>query len=99
MEKQELDLYKRLLIVMMVLVSMFIGGTYNDFYLALILLTILICIITMGFGLYMMHASIPNRSNKYRISIDTRYQLAKEEKDERFFFGKDGSTIWQKNKF
>lgn len=55
MEKQELDLYKRLLIVMMVLVSMFIGGTYNDFYLALVLLTIFNCIITMGFGLYMMH--------------------------------------------
>ena len=45
------------------------------------------------FGLYMMHASIPNRSNKYRISIDTRYQLAKEEKDERFFFGKDGTWL------
>ena len=45
------------------------------------------------FGLYMMHSSAPNRSNRYRISIDTRYQLACEEKDERFFFCDDGSWL------
>ncbi len=45
------------------------------------------------FGLYMMHSSAPNRSHRYRISIDTRYQLAKEEKDDRFFFREDGSWL------
>ena len=45
------------------------------------------------FGLYMMHSSAPNCSNRYRISIDTRYQLAREEKDDRFFFCEDGSWL------
>lgn len=45
------------------------------------------------FGLYMMHSSAPNRSNRYRISIDTRYQLASEEKDDRFFFQEDGTWL------
>ncbi len=45
------------------------------------------------FGLYMMHSSAPNRSDCYRISIDTRYQLAREEKDDRFFFREDGSWL------
>jgi len=45
------------------------------------------------FGLYMMHSSAPNQSDRYRISIDTRYQLAREEKDERFFFREDGSWL------
>ncbi len=45
------------------------------------------------FGLYMMHSSAPNRSDRYRISIDTRYQLAHEEKDDRFFFREDGSWL------
>ena len=45
------------------------------------------------FGLYMMHSSAPNRSDCYRISIDTRYQLAHEEKDDRFFFREDGSWL------
>lgn len=46
------------------------------------------------FGLHMMHSSIPNLTNRYRISIDTRYQLAVDEKDERFF-GENGA--WQGN--
>lgn len=45
------------------------------------------------FGLYMMHSSAPNRSDRYRISIDTRYQLACEEKDNRFFFREDGNWL------
>ena len=45
------------------------------------------------FGLYMMHSSAPNRSDRYRISIDTRYQLASDEKDDRFFFREDGSWL------
>ena len=45
------------------------------------------------FGLYMMHSSAPNRSDRYRISIDTRYQLACEDKDDRFFFREDGSWL------
>ncbi len=45
------------------------------------------------FGLYMMHSSAPNRSDRYRISIDTRYQLASDEKDDRFFFREDGTWL------
>ena len=41
----------------------------------------------------MMHSSAPNRSNRYRISIDTRYQLAGAEKDNRFFFREDGTWL------
>ncbi|MEM7034546.1 MAG: phytanoyl-CoA dioxygenase family protein [Chloroflexota bacterium] len=44
------------------------------------------------FGMFMMHSSAPNLTNRYRISIDTRYQPADEEKDERFF-GKDGAWM------
>ena len=39
-----------------------------------------------------MHSSIPNRTNRYRISIDTRYQPADEEKDDRFF-GENGGWV------
>ena len=45
------------------------------------------------FPLYMMHSSAPNRSDCYRISINTRYQLARDEKDDRFFFREDGSWL------
>ncbi len=31
--------------------------------------------------------------HRYRISIDTRYQLACDEKDDRFFFREDGSWL------
>jgi hypothetical protein len=44
------------------------------------------------FGLHFMHSSIPNRSNRFRISIDTRYQLAREPSDERFH-GPNGSWL------
>lgn len=44
------------------------------------------------FGLFMMHSSAPNLSERYRISIDTRYQLASEPSDERFH-GKDGQWL------
>ncbi len=43
------------------------------------------------FGMYMMHSTAPNLTDHYRISIDTRYQLSDEAKDERFFFGPDGT--------
>ena len=36
------------------------------------------------FGMYMMHASLNNSTNRYRISSDTRYQLASEPVDERW---------------
>lgn len=36
------------------------------------------------FGMHMMHASADNQSNQYRISSDTRYQLASEPADERW---------------
>ena len=45
------------------------------------------------FGMHMMHSSAPNNTSKYRISIDTRYQLADEEKDDRFFFNVDGTWL------
>ncbi len=44
------------------------------------------------FGLFMLHSSVPNLSDRYRISIDTRYQLASEPKDERFF-GEGGNWL------
>ena len=44
------------------------------------------------FGLHMMHSSLPNLSRRYRLSIDTRYQLASDEPDERFF-GEGGSWL------
>ena len=46
------------------------------------------------FPLLSMHSSAPNLSNRYRISIDTRYQLASEPTDPRFF-GANGT--WQGN--
>jgi hypothetical protein len=36
------------------------------------------------FGMYTMHASITNTSNRYRISCDTRYQRASDPVDERW---------------
>jgi len=39
-------------------------------------------------GMYTMHGSIANMSNRYRLSADTRYQLATEPVDERWM-GKD----------
>ena len=45
------------------------------------------------FGMHMMHSSAPNLSSKYRISIDTRYQLSCEEKDDRFFFNENGTWL------
>ena len=36
------------------------------------------------FGMYMMHASLVNTTNYYRLSVDTRYQLSSEPADERW---------------
>ena len=44
------------------------------------------------FGMFMLHSSAPNLRNRYRISVDTRHQLASDEKDERFF-GADGKWL------
>jgi hypothetical protein len=38
----------------------------------------------MVFGMYLLHGSIANTSNQYRLSCDTRYQLASEPMDERW---------------
>ena len=46
------------------------------------------------FGISMMHSTLPNTTDRYRLSIDTRYQLAAEPVDERFI-GANGS--WQGN--
>ena len=45
------------------------------------------------FGMFMMHSTAPNLSDRYRISIDTRYQPADEERDDRFFFREDGKWL------
>ena len=44
------------------------------------------------FGLHLLHSSVPNRTNRYRISIDTRYQLATDLRDERFY-GEGGAWL------
>ena len=36
------------------------------------------------FGMYTMHGSLTNVSNRYRLSADTRYQRADEPVDERW---------------
>jgi hypothetical protein len=36
------------------------------------------------FGMFLMHSSTENRTNRYRISCDTRYQLASEPIDDRW---------------
>jgi ectoine hydroxylase-related dioxygenase (phytanoyl-CoA dioxygenase family) len=36
------------------------------------------------FGMYTMHASLTNMTNRYRVSSDTRYQLASEPVDDRW---------------
>ncbi len=50
------------------------------------------------FGMYMMHASFSNQTNRYRISVDTRYQLASEPVDERWFGQNKGHYAWGKGK-
>lgn len=47
------------------------------------------------FGMYMMHTSLNNSTNRYRISSDTRYQLASEPVDERWIGRKPkGHYAW-----
>ncbi len=45
------------------------------------------------FGLHTMHSSAPNLSDRYRVSIDTRYQPVAEPVDERFVFRDDGTWL------
>lgn len=50
-------------------------------------------------NMFIMHASLTNMTNKYRISCDTRYQLASEPIDERWA-GKEPKThteFWAKD--
>ncbi|GHH99827.1 phytanoyl-CoA dioxygenase family protein [Neobacillus kokaensis] len=51
------------------------------------------------FGMYFLHGSLNNMTNRYRLSMDTRYQLKSEPVDERWF-GKDakGHYAWGKGK-
>lgn len=47
------------------------------------------------FGMFMMHASLNNTTNRFRISADTRYQLASEPVDERWIGKKPkGHYAW-----
>jgi ectoine hydroxylase-related dioxygenase (phytanoyl-CoA dioxygenase family) len=49
------------------------------------------------FGMYTMHGSVVNTSDRYRISSDTRYQLASEPLDERWVGRKPkGHYAWMK---
>ncbi|GMA63839.1 hypothetical protein GCM10025859_42790 [Alicyclobacillus fastidiosus] len=51
------------------------------------------------FGMYIMHGSVTNTSNRYRISVDTRYQLASEPVDERWYGEKPKMHYaWSKGK-
>jgi len=51
------------------------------------------------FGMYMMHASLTNTSNRFRISSDTRYQRADAPVDERWVGEKPkGHYGWQVGK-
>ncbi|MWV47264.1 phytanoyl-CoA dioxygenase [Paenibacillus sp. HJL G12] len=50
------------------------------------------------FGMYMMHASLNNATRRFRISSDTRYQLASEPVDERWIGRKPkGHYAWGKS--
>ena len=47
------------------------------------------------FGMYTMHGSLTNTTNRYRLSCDTRYQLASEPADERWIGAKPkGHYAW-----
>jgi hypothetical protein len=47
------------------------------------------------FGMYVMHGSMTNTTERYRISVDTRYQLANEPVDERWIGKKPkGHYAW-----
>ena len=49
------------------------------------------------FGMFTMHASLDNSTNRYRISADTRYQLLSEPVDERWVGSKPkGHYAWKK---
>jgi ectoine hydroxylase-related dioxygenase (phytanoyl-CoA dioxygenase family) len=49
------------------------------------------------FGMFTMHASLTNTSNRYRLSSDTRYQLKSEPVDERWIGRKPkGHYAWTK---
>jgi len=51
------------------------------------------------FGMFLLHGSLNNMTNRYRLSMDTRYQLKSEPVDERWF-GKNakGHYAWGKGK-
>lgn len=52
------------------------------------------------FGMFMMHASLNNTTNRFRISADTRYQLASEPVDERWIGKKPkGHYAWGQTPF
>jgi ectoine hydroxylase-related dioxygenase (phytanoyl-CoA dioxygenase family) len=51
------------------------------------------------FGMFMLHGSLTNMTNRYRLSVDTRYQLASEPVDERWYgTNAKGHYAWNKGK-
>ncbi|MBO9608791.1 MAG: phytanoyl-CoA dioxygenase family protein [Paenibacillaceae bacterium] len=49
------------------------------------------------FGMFMMHGSLTNTTDRYRLSCDTRYQLASEPVDERWIGDVKGHYAWGKS--
>ncbi|ALS29170.1 phytanoyl-CoA dioxygenase [Paenibacillus sp. 32O-W] len=51
------------------------------------------------FGMYTMHGSLTNQTNRFRLSVDTRYQLRSEPVDERWVGSNPkGHYAWTKGK-
>jgi hypothetical protein len=48
----------------------------------------------MIFGMFLMHGSLTNITDQYRLSVDTRFQLASEPYDERWYGKNLGHYAW-----
>jgi ectoine hydroxylase-related dioxygenase (phytanoyl-CoA dioxygenase family) len=46
------------------------------------------------FGMFLMHGSLANTTDRYRLSVDTRFQLASEPVDERWYGRNLGHYAW-----
>jgi hypothetical protein len=46
------------------------------------------------FGMFLMHGSLANTTDRYRLSVDTRFQLASEPVDERWYGKNLGHYAW-----
>jgi O-antigen/teichoic acid export membrane protein len=55
LEKQEVSSFRRIANIAVVVVSLVVGGIYNNFYLAILMLSLLQGMVTGATGLYIMH--------------------------------------------